>query len=165
MAVALGAFLAGRGVMNAWVVFGLTWGANVMSAAGVYLLARRYGRAVFSGRLGTRLLSPETLDHIAAQYHRHGAWGIFVSRLLPVWRAVVCPFAGMAGLSAPRALVPIGLASGVYYGALTWFVARLGGNIEQVVSFVGHLNATLAVFAGAAAIGVVWLLWRRRRTT
>jgi hypothetical protein len=61
--------------------------------------------------------------------------------------------------------VPIALASGVYYGALTWFVARLGGGLEQVVSFVGHVNATLAVFAGAAAIGVVWLIWRRRRTT
>lgn len=165
MAVALGAFLAGRGVMNAWIVFGLTWGANVMAAAGVYLLARRYGRAVFSGRLGARLLSPDTLDRIAAEYRRHGEWGIFVSRLLPVWRAVVCPFAGIAGLSAPRALVPITLASGVYYGALTWFVARLGGSIEQVASFVGHLNATLAVFAGVAAIGVIWLIWRRRRTT
>lgn len=165
MAVALGAFLAGRGVMNAWLVFGLTWFANVMAAAGVYLLARRYGRAVFSGRLGTRLLSAETLDHIAAAYNRHGEWGIFVSRLLPVWRAVVCPFAGMAGLSAPRALVPIALASGVYYGALTWFVSRLGGNIEAVVAFVRHLNVTLAMFAGAAAVCVAWLIWRRRRTT
>jgi len=165
MAVALGAFLAGRGVMNAWLVFGLTWGANAMAAAGVYLLARRYGRAVFSGRLGARLLSAETLDHIAAEYRRHGEWGIFVSRLLPVWRAVVCPFAGMAGLSAPRALVPIALASGLYYGALTWFVSQLGGNIEEVVAFVRRLNATLAVFAGLAAVSVVWWVWRRRRTS
>ena len=164
-AVALGAFLAGRGVVNAWVVFALTWGANVISAAGVYALARRYGRAVFHGRLGARLLSAETLDHIAAAYHRHGEWGIFVSRLLPVWRAVVCPFAGMAGLSAPRALVPIALASGVYYGALVWSVSRLGGNVEQVVAFVRHVNTTLAVFAGVAAICVIWLIWRRRRTT
>jgi membrane protein DedA with SNARE-associated domain len=165
MAVALGAFLAGRGVLNVGIVFGLTWGANVMSAAGVYLLARRYGRAVFSGRLGARLLSAETLDHIATQYRRHGEWGIFMSRLLPVWRAVVCPFVGMAGLSAPRALLPIGLASGVYYGALIWFTSQLGGNIEEVAAFMRRLNATLAVFAAAAAICVVWLIWRRRRTS
>jgi len=88
-----------------------------------------------------------------------------VSRLLPVWRAVVCPFAGMAGLSAPRALVPIALASGLYYGALTWFVSQLGGNIEEVVAFVRRLNATLAVFAGLAAVSVVWWVWRRRRTS
>jgi membrane protein DedA with SNARE-associated domain len=163
-AVALGAFLAGRGVMHAGLVFGLTWGANVLSAAGVYFLARRYGRAVFTGRMGARLLSAAMLERIATQYHRHGTWGIFVSRLLPVWRAVVCPFAGIAGLSAPRVLIPIALASAAYYGLLVWFVARLGGNFEQVVTFVRHLNVTLGVLAGIAALVVGWLVWRRRRT-
>ena len=46
-AVALGAFLAGRGIMDPWVVFGLTWTANVGSGAVVYALARR-GRGVLS---------------------------------------------------------------------------------------------------------------------
>jgi membrane-associated protein len=165
VAIGVGAFLAGRGVLSAWIVFWLTWGANVMAAAGVYLLARRYGRAVFTGRLGARLLSLETLDRIAAEYDRHGEWGIFVSRLLPVWRAVVCPFAGIVRLSAPRALIPIALASGVYYGALIWFVSQLGGNLEGVLAFVGRVNMALAVFAGVVAAGVIWLVWRRRRRT
>jgi len=46
-AVALGAFLAGRGRLNLWTVFGLTWVANVASASLVYWLARRYGREFF----------------------------------------------------------------------------------------------------------------------
>src|SRR5204863_334067 len=77
-AVALGAFLAGRGVLNPWGVFLLTWGANVGGAAAVYALGRRYGRAIFAGPLGRKLLSPETLANIASQYERHGTVGIFL---------------------------------------------------------------------------------------
>lgn len=164
-AVALGAFLAGRGRMDPWLVFGLTASANIASAAGVYLLARRYGRRAFAGRLGTHLLSPDTLDHIAREYARHGTWGIFVSRLLPVWRAVVCPFAGIVRLSAPRTLVAVALASATYYGGLTFFVYTLGGNLEAVLAAVRRLNEALAAVALAVAALVGWGLWRRRRRT
>jgi len=87
IAVSLGAFLAGRGVMNVWLVFALTWAANVASGAGVYALARRHGALVTRGFLGRHIFTPNIVAHIAAQYRRHGAYGIFISRLLPVWRA------------------------------------------------------------------------------
>ena len=60
-AVALGAFLAGRGRLNLWTLFGLTWVANVASASAVYWLARRYGRDFFKGPTGRRLLTPPVL--------------------------------------------------------------------------------------------------------
>ena len=66
-AVALGALLAGRGVLDAWTVFGVTWGANVTSASAVYWLARRYGPAFFRGRTGRRLL-PATVLTIAGYF-------------------------------------------------------------------------------------------------
>ena len=86
VAVALGAFLAGRGHMNAGLVFTLAWVANVGSAAGVYALARRHGALVSRGFLGRHIFTPNTIAHIEEQYRRHGAYGIFLSRLLPVWR-------------------------------------------------------------------------------
>ena len=160
-AVALGAFLAGRGTMNAWAVFGLTWGANVGSAAAVYGFARRYGRGFFQGRLGRKLLPEAVLVHIEQQYHRHGAYGIFLSRLLPVWRAVVPPFAGIAGLSAPRTLIPLALASALWYGALTFLVVTLGSNFYAVLAVLGRLNRVLGVVAlGAVILVGVWS-WRR----
>ena len=163
-AVALGAFLAGRGRLNLWTVFGLTWVANVASASLVYWLARRYGREFFKGPTGRRLLTPPVLAHIEAQYQRHGTYGIFVSRLLPVWRAVVPPFAGIAGLSAPRALIPLALASALWYGLLTVLVATLGTNLDAVVAVLGHVNWVL----GATAVGVliflaVWIVRRLKR--
>ncbi len=160
-AVALGAFLAGRGTLDFWAVFGLTWGANVGSAAAVYGLARRYGRAFFKGRLGRKLLPEAVLTHIEAQYHRHGTYGIFLSRLLPVWRAVVPPFAGIVGLSAPRTLIPLVLASGLWYGTLILLVATLGTNLDTVVKALNGVNRAL----GAAALAVLIFLavWTVRR--
>jgi membrane protein DedA with SNARE-associated domain len=159
--VALGAFLAGRGTLHAGVVFGLTWSANVAGAAVVYWLARRFGRDFFRRPAGRRLLPAPVLAHIEAQYHRHGAYGIFLSRLLPVWRVVVPPFAGIAGLSAPRALVPLALASGLWYGALTLSVATLGTNFDAVVSLLSHVNRVLGVVALGALIFVGVLVARR----
>lgn len=163
-AVALGAFLAGRDVLDPWLVFGLTWTANVGSGAAVYALARRHGRGLFQGRLGRRLLSDATIAHIERQYQRHGTWGIFLSRLLPVWRGLVMPFAGIARVPPSRALVPLALASGLYYGALTLVIATLGTNLEDVLRVLGRVNAVLAVIAVTLLCAVgIWMLRRLKR--
>ncbi len=138
--------------------------ANVASASLVYWLARRYGREFFKGPTGRRLLTPPVLAHIEAQYQRHGTYGIFVSRLLPVWRAVVPPFAGIAGLSAPRALIPLALASALWYGLLTVLVATLGTNLDAVVAVLGHVNWALgATAAGVLIFLAVWIVRRLKR--
>lgn len=163
VAVALGAFLAGRGVMNPWLVFGLTWGANVGAGAAVYFLGRRHGLAAFRGMLGQRLFSDTTVAHIRAQYERHGAWGIYVSRLLPVWRGVVMPFAGIAGVPPWRALIPLALASATYYGLLTFLVTALGTNIDDVWRVLRHVNTALGLVAGVLVLAVVIWIARRLR--
>lgn len=163
VAVSLGAFLAGRGVMNAWLVFALTWAANVGSGAGVYFLARRHGALVTRGFLGRYIFTPNTVAHIEAQYRRHGAYGIFISRLLPVWRGVVMPFAGIAHVPPWRALIPLALASAAYYGTLTYLVSRLGTDLDVVIRAVSRVNAMLAIAAGALVLViVVWIILRRR---
>ena len=163
-AVALGAFLAGRGIMDPWLVFGLTWTANVGSGAAVYALARRHGRALFQGVLGRRLFSDATIARIEEQYHRHGPWGIFLSRLVPVWRGLVMPFAGIAGVPPRRALLPLALASGLYYGGLTGLVTTLGTNLEDVLRVLRRVNTVLAVVATALLFAAaLWTLRRLKR--
>ena len=160
--MALGAFLAGRGVMNPWLVFALTWAANVGSGAAVYALARRHGELVTRGFLGRHIFTPNTVAQIARQYEKHGTYGIFLSRLLPIWRGVVMPFAGIAHVPAARALIPLALASALYYGALTWLVTRLGTDFETVVAALKHANTVLAIVAGVfVLIIVVWIVRRR----
>ena len=163
-AVALGAFLAGREIMDAWLVFGVTWTANVGSGAAVYALARRHGKALFQGVLGRRLFSDATIARIEEQYRRHGTWGIFLSRLLPVWRGLVMPFAGIARVPAWRALIPMAAASALYYGALTFLVTTLGTNLEDVLRVLGRVNTVLGILAVALLLAAaLWILRRLKR--
>lgn len=151
--------------MNAWLVFALAWTANVGSGAAVYGLARRHGAVVSRGFLGRHIFTPNTVAHIEEQYRRHGVYGIFFSRLLPVWRGVVMPFAGVARVPPGRALIPMALASAVYYGALTYLVSRLGTDLETVIRAIQRVNTVLAIVAGALVLViVVWIVLRRRRT-
>ncbi len=144
-------------------MFAVTWVGNVTSAALVYGVGRHYGRAFFTGRIGRRLLSEKTLEHIEAAYARHGSYGIFLSRLLPVWRGVVPPFAGVARVAAWRALVPIALASALWYGAIIFLVVRLAPTLDQAIAVLGRINRLLGIAAAALVLLViVWLTLRRR---
>lgn len=162
-AVALGAFLSGRGVMSIWLVFTLTWTANVGSGAGVYFLARRYGLDFLRGPLGRRLVSEHTLQRIHHEYARHGTYGIFLARLLPVWRGMVMPFAGVVRLSPARAIVPLALASAVYYAALSFLVMQLGTNLDVVLRALHRVNTALVAVALVAALLVATWIVRRMR--
>jgi membrane protein DedA with SNARE-associated domain len=162
--IALGAFLAGRGAEVTMVgVFFATWVPNVVSAAGTYWIARTVGRDLAVSATGRRLISPRAMGTIERLYARHHFWGIFVSRFLPGYRAVVPPFAGIAGLGAFRALLPVALASALWYGFLVWLAHRLGSDWERLQRVLGRLGWGLAVAAVVATALVVVLLWRRRR--
>jgi LPXTG-motif cell wall-anchored protein len=74
------------------------------------------------------------------------------------------PFAGIARVSPARALIPMALASAVYYGALTYMINRLGTDLDAVLAFVARVNSVLAIVAGALILViVVWIVRRRRR--
>jgi membrane protein DedA with SNARE-associated domain len=163
-AVGFGAFLSHHGTVSAVGVFAVTWAANVASASAVYGAGRMVGRPFFTGRIGRRLLDPGRLGRIERLYRDHGLWGIFLSRFVPGVRAVVPPFAGIAGLGAIRAIVPIAAASAVWYGLLTIVIASMAGRIEDVVRLVTRLNWTLLT-AALVAGGVAVILARHRRRT
>lgn len=164
-AVALGAFLAGRdGTVTMLGVFFATWIPNVTSAIGMYWVARTVGRTFAESRAGRRLLSPRAMASLQRAYQRHHFWGIFVSRFLPGYRAVVPPFAGVVGLGPVRSLVPVVVASGLWYGLLVWLAHRIGSNWYAV----RHALARLSWWLGAVALIVTALLayglWRWRRS-
>jgi membrane protein DedA with SNARE-associated domain len=143
-------------------VFAVTWLANVGSAGAVYLGGRTLGRQFFTGRIGRRLLLPRRLARIEHLYRAHGTWGIFLSRFIPGVRAVVPPFAGIAGLGAVRTMIPVAAASAVWYGLLTAIVVVAAGTIEDVVRLVAGLNWGLLLAVLVAAFAAVVVARRRR---
>lgn len=163
VAVALGAFLAQRGEISAPMLGTLCWLANCASAAWTYFLGRRHGAAFFGQGWRRQLLPPDALRALHEAYDRHGAFGIFMSRFLPGVRAAVTPFAGVAGLSPLRALLPAAAASAIWYALLITAGTALGlqwaairALIERVTGALGIVGAILAVAA------VAWLARRRR---
>jgi membrane protein DedA with SNARE-associated domain/uncharacterized tellurite resistance protein B-like protein len=164
-AVALGAFLSHRGVTTFAAVFLVTWVSNLIGAAGVYFVARRYGRRLFASQTGRRLFAPRSLAIIERGYLRFGLVGIFISRFLPGIRAVVPPFAGLIGLGAVRTLAPMGLASAIWYGGLTMVGALIGSEWERISALIASVNRTLFIvtLVLAAAAGIWYLVRRRQR--
>jgi uncharacterized tellurite resistance protein B-like protein len=67
-------------------------------------------------------------------------------------------------LGPVRALVPIILASGIWYGFITWFGSTVGANWERIAELLADVNRGLALLGvvTAIAVGVWWYLRRRR---
>jgi len=160
--IALGAFLAARGVVNVWAIYGITVVANVLAALAVFEAAKHYGKRFLQSRLGRRLVSEKSQARIEKLYRRYHLWGIFVSRLLPVYRNIVPPFAAASGLPASKAMPPVIVATALYYGVLTAVAWHLGANWDTVKHVVGRIGIGLAVAAGAVTALLAWLWWRHR---
>lgn len=163
VAVALGAFLAQRGEVSAPLLGVSCWLANVATAVWTYRLGRTRGARFFASGWPRQLLPPEVLKALHGAYERHGAAAIFVSRFLPGVRAAVPPFAGLAGLSAWRAVLPIAVASAIWYTGLIAAGAALGLQWQSVRELVQRVTGALGILGIALAGVVAFWLWRRRR--
>jgi membrane protein DedA with SNARE-associated domain len=158
-----GGFLSGHGAASPWAAFAAVWTANVAGAMLVYAAGRRYGTSFFHNRLGALILQPSQFATVSEFYERHGAKVSFVSRFLPMFRAVVPIVAGTTGVGWVRTLVPLASASGIWYGAIVYLGATAGrnwGRIRQVVDASGHWFLGLA---GLVAVGIGWWWFHSRR--
>jgi len=164
VAVGLGAFLAQRGEISAPMLGIACWGANTVSAAGMYFLARAHGESLFQSGWPRRLVPPATLAAFRRLYARHGVFGIFISRFLPGFRAGVTPFAGVVGMPPLRALVPAALASAIWYALIIATGSLLGLNWEAVKALLEGANRGLGWISALLLLGiVVWMRKTRRR--
>lgn len=160
--VLFGGFLAGQGVVDAFAVFLVVWSANVCGALAVYLLGRRYGASFFSGRWGRLLLKPRQLRSLSDFYGRYGLRVIFLSRFLPMFRAVVPVFAGISKVGFWRTALPLALASAIWYGAIVYVGAVAGRNWESIIA---SLEGASRWLWGASLIllAIVFVWWWRSR--
>lgn len=160
--ILFGGLLAGRGVARVDLVFLSVWICNVAGALAVYLVGRRFGASFFEGRWGRLLLQPRQVARLNVFYRRYGFGVIFVSRFLPMFRAVVPVFAGVAQVGFFRAALPIAVASALWYGLIVWLGATAGRNWEEIVAVLDSAGRWLWVLAGLVAAAVGWWWWRTR---
>jgi membrane protein DedA with SNARE-associated domain len=163
--VVFGGFLAGRGQLGAWFVWGVTWACNVGSALAVYGLGRRYGPGFFGTGAGRHILNERQMRRMAGFYGRWGYAAIFFTRFLPGLRAVVPAFAGVSRAPFLPVAIPMVLASGLWYGALVWLGATAGQNLDSVLDALGSVNRILLALALLfGALVLVWWIRSRRQS-
>ncbi|CAN5739286.1 hypothetical protein BH23GEM10_BH23GEM10_09350 [soil metagenome] len=160
--VLLGAFLAEQGRADPVAVFAVTWVGNVGSAIGVYLLAYRYGARVLETPAGHWLLKPRQLEQIGRFYSRWGTPAIFFSRFLPALRALVPVFAGLTHVPLRRIIVPLALASAIWYGVLVYLGALAGRNWAAIMVAFDRASTGLLVVATVVIAAIVAWWWRTR---
>jgi len=160
--VLFGGMLAGQGAANLWLVFAAVWICNVAGALLVYFFGRRYGSSFFDGRWGRLVLKPQQLRQLDDFYRRYGVRVIFVSRFLPMFRAVVPVFAGVARVGFWRTAVPMAAASALWYGFILYLGAAAGRNWQEIVQTLSAAGRWLWLAALALGAGVGWWWWRSR---
>lgn len=160
--VVFGGVLAGQGIAQPAAVFLVVWLSNVAGALLVYAVGWRYGPAFFSGRLGALLLNPGQLRRLGHFYRRYGFGIIFVSRFLPMFRAVVPVFAGTSRVAFWRTALPLSAASGLWYGSLVYLGVAAGRNIEVILGALDSAGRWLWAAAAGVAVVVGWWWWRSR---
>lgn len=120
-----------------------------------WAIGRTGGRA-FVDRFGKYiLLSHHDLDRAEAWYERHGRWGVFGSRLLPVIRNFVALPAGVAEVPVVRFGVLTLLGSLIWDGAMAGIGYGVGSRWQTIMhgfSDAGYVLGGLAVLALAFAV-------------
>jgi membrane protein DedA with SNARE-associated domain len=161
--VAFGSFIAARGHGSAVGSFLSTWAGNIAGAMFMYYMGRRFG----AERLMARLSGGDdgkAAAKIRAWYGKRGVWALAFSRFLPGARALVPPIAGALRVPPLEALLAMALASGLWYGLITWLAFRVGDDWEVLSARIGGASRAVGLAAAlvAAVLGAIWLVRRTR---
>ncbi|MFI5245746.1 MAG: DedA family protein [Gemmatimonadales bacterium] len=162
--VAVVSFLAARRgaslpVTAACIVAGSVGGAMV-----VYAIVRRFGASWLHARL--RKAGIDNVEkRLEVMYSHYGMTALFVSRFLPVFRAVTPPMAGALRVPPVRTAAVFVLASSIWYGAIAWIAFRVGDDWLVMQAAVRHFARRVGVVAlvAAALFAIIVIVVVRRR--
>ncbi|HUQ46206.1 MAG TPA: DedA family protein [Gemmatimonadaceae bacterium] len=161
--VAFGTWLAARGHGSAIAAFLSTWLGNVAGAAGMYVVGRRHGTA-WMRRKFPRLADEKGEARLRSLYSRYGLVALVVSRFIPGVRALVPPFAGALRVPAVPALGAMALASGVWYGFISYLAWKAGSDWDALSGLIGRSGRVVTIVASVIALvgGLLWYRHHRR---
>ena len=160
--VAFGSFLAARGKGSAIGSFLATYTGNMLGVTIMYYVGHRYGPAMI--RKLTRTDNDDARTRMQKLYGTYGYAAIFISRFIPGVRSVVAPFAGAMHIPAVPALICMGIASAIWYGAVTWLAFNIGENFSEFTRVFAKVGRYAAIIGGGVLLvaGIVYLVRRKR---
>jgi membrane protein DedA with SNARE-associated domain len=161
--VAFGTWLAARGDGSAVGAFLSSWLGNVAGVAAMYEVGRRHG-TTWMRRKFPRLADEQGEARLRSLYSRYGLAALVLSRFIPGVRALVPPFAGALRVPAFTAIAAMAVASGVWYGLISYLAWRAGSNWDAVTQMIARSGRVAAMVCLAVAVlaGLAWLVYQRR---
>jgi membrane protein DedA with SNARE-associated domain len=155
--------LAAEGKLNLAAVI-LVGAAGELVGAYIAWTVGYFGGRPFVDRFGRYvLLTQRDLDRSEHWFRRHGLWGVFFSRLLPVVRNFVALPAGVAEVPLIRFGVMTALGSIVWDGAMALIGYNVGKQYESIMHGVSYAGYILGILVVAAIAFVIWHRWRSYR--
>ena len=91
-------------------------------------------------------------------HSKYGTGALVLSRFIPGVRALVPPFAGALRLSPLSTILAMALASGVWYGLISYLAFRAGADWNALSGMIKHYGRLIAVIA-ATVVGMGALVW------
>jgi membrane protein DedA with SNARE-associated domain len=85
-----------------------------------------------------------------------------LSRFIPGVRAIVPPFAGALKLSPVSTILSIAVASGIWYGLISYLAFKAGADWSALTAMITRYGRITAI-AAAAIVGLGALVWWLRR--
>jgi membrane protein DedA with SNARE-associated domain len=163
--VAMAGFLSHDGRYDPTTIFATAWAGGIIGAVAVYHVAATFGTRFAGSRVGRVVLPPNAMAFLLKEYGRYGVFGLLLTRLLPGFRSVVAPFAGLNRIPFWRFLLPVAAASGAWYAMLTFVGTRMGDQWDAIVRILNAIYSALGAMAGVVAVLLIvgFVLWRRRR--
>jgi membrane protein DedA with SNARE-associated domain len=159
---AFGAFVAAREERSALVPFLCVWLSNVAGAMAMWAVGTRIGKRRVEKWLRLSPHDPAE-KRFEALYGRFGTASFFLSRFIPGVRAIVPPFAGALHIRPLGPAIAIALASGVWYGLITFLAFRAGASWQTLVRLLGRLGWGAAIAATVLLGGMIIFLYLRRK--
>ncbi len=153
--------LASEGKLNLAAAIGVGVAGEVVGAYIAWYVGRTAGRAVVDKWGKYLLLTHHDLDRAEAWYDRHGQWGVFASRIVPLVRNFVAVPAGVAEVPAVRFGLLTAAGSLIWLGAMAGIGYGVGSQWNRVMkgfSDAGYVIGALVVLA------IVFVIWHRYRS-
>ncbi|SRR6266542_5174945 len=161
-AIAFGSFLAARGAASPYSTFLVSWLGNLIGAALMFWVGRRYGTGPFMHRL-ERWTGAGAEQRIHSLYARFGLSALFISRFLPGVRALVPPFAGAMRLPPIPVTLAVASASGIWFAFVTWVAYTAGSNWDVVYARVVRSGKIVGISSAVFVLLIVLALFIRAR--
>lgn len=159
----LAGFLVGQGRFSFLPVLAASTAGAVVGAVGNYLMGYWFGeerlRRLIKRVERFKIVSESDLDKVSEMFDRHGGKAIVIAHLIPGVGSWISVPPGLKGMTIyGRFLIYTLIGSALWnaiFIALGWMLGSWWSLVEPYMRFTKY------PIAAAAAVGIVWFLWRR----